>query len=108
MSTKTTILSLAVAVASLGWIATAHAQSGGYNLDAGATPPGYDRPDAQTVVAERELVQPFNSSPITRSDTYDAPLNEFAGQRYKTDPGLIGGALGNVKRSIFGGRAPKY
>ena len=97
MRTLTTVSTLTAVAVALGLSGAALAQ--GYNLN-GA--PGYDQPDQQVVVAERELVQPFNNSEVTSSDAYDAPLNEFAGQRYKTDPGLIGGALGNVKRAIFG------
>lgn len=102
MRTRTAALSLTAAVAALALAGAAAAQSQGFDLSIGDAP-GYDRPDDQVVVVERELVQPFNSRPVTQDDAYDAPLNEFAGQRYKTDPGIIGGALGNVKRSIFGG-----
>ena len=104
MSTRTTILSLAAAVAAFGLVGAASAQSRSFDLDLA---PGYDRPDAEVVIVERELIQPFNSRPVTQNDSYDAAINEFAGQRYKTDPGLIGGALGGVKRAIFGGRPPQ-
>lgn len=99
MKTRTAIMSLVVSAAALGAFGIASAQSRAFDLEVA---PGFDEPDNQIIVVERELVQPFNSSDVTQSSAYDQPINEFAGQRIKTDPGLIGGALGNVKRTIFG------
>lgn len=64
--------------------------------------PGYDKPDEEVIVTERELIQPFNNSPVTYNDQYDAPLNEFAGQRRNVERGIIGDALFSAKKSILG------
>lgn len=80
----------------------------GFGPDA---PPGVTTPDRQVDLDDRErdpigpygdlsdelADQPFN----TRSQPF-TPINELAGETYKADPGIIGGALGRVKNNIFG------
>ena len=94
-----TLTMLGAAAALFATSLAASAQSRSYDL---SVAPGYDRPDEEVVIIERELVQPFNSSPVTYDDDYDAPINEFAGQRTKTSRGIIGDVLHGAKESIFG------
>ncbi len=72
----------------------------------GELAPGFQGPGERTIVIERDKLQPFGEQPngdYLDSDT-DTPINEFAGQTRKYDPGLIGGLLGAAKDRMLGRR----
>lgn len=71
----------------------------GFEADA---PPGVDGPFSPFPEREIEIVRPFGDDVTDSRDSQFAPLNEFAGQTRRYEPGLIGEALGRVKRSIIG------
>lgn len=68
--------------------------------------PGFQGPGDETIVPIRDRLQPFGTRPNgDYLDTHtDTPINEFAGQTRKYDPGLIGGLLGAAKDSLLGRR----
>ena len=68
-------------------------------------PPGLDRPFNAYPDRQRELVRPFGfGDELEESQGAPfSPINEFAGQTRRYEPGVIGDALGQVKRSIIGG-----
>lgn len=68
--------------------------------------PGFQGPGDETIVPVRDRLRPFGEEPggdYLDSNT-DAPINEFAGQTRKYDPGLIGGFLGAAKDRMLGRR----
>nr|MBX2856336.1 hypothetical protein [Paracoccaceae bacterium] len=65
-------------------------------------PPGLDRPFNTYPDRQRELVRPFGDELEESPGEPFTPLNEFAGQTQRYEPGVIGDALGKMKRSIIG------
>lgn len=67
--------------------------------------PGYQRPDFETDPASREEkdITVFEQPPSSNEpDSLNQPINVFAGQRQKYDPGVVGGLLGRAKDSALG------
>lgn len=97
---------LAAVAASMSVVAIAGvavAQSGGAATGLQTDlPPGYDGGYSAYPERERETYGPFGSNIQENRGTEFAPLNEFAGQTRRYEPGLLGEALGRVKRSIIG------
>lgn len=54
-------------------------------------------------VAERDLVTPFGLETESFESSHSAPLNGFAGQRERFEPGVLGEALGKAKKAILRG-----
>lgn len=66
--------------------------------------PGFESPEFETEPRIREPLQPFGVEPdgdFLDTDT-NTPINEFAGQTRRYDPGLIGGLLGSAKNRLLG------
>lgn len=103
---RATPAAVALAAALAG--ATAHAQpaSDPFKGFEGELAPGFQGPGDETLPPERLALQPFGVNPAgAYLDTNtDAPINEFAGQRQKYDPGIIGGLLGAAKDRMLGRR----
>lgn len=72
----------------------------------GELAPGYQPPGEETLVPVRDSLQPLGTLPNSDylDTNNDTPINEFAGQTRKYDPGLIGGFLGAAKDRMLGRR----
>lgn len=108
---KTTGASRAAAPIAAVALAALLALGGGDALaqssDGYETAPGYIGPNGFFVPEEREVVSGYGATAGDLPDTLavdegDGALTEFAGQKKKYDPGIIGGVLGGVKNAIFG------
>lgn len=64
--------------------------------------PGVSLGYSEFVDKEIDVVRPFGDELTDSRGQPFAPINEFAGQAHPYEPGLIGEALGRVKRSIVG------
>ncbi len=99
LRTATVLAILAVSAA------PALANSDGFSGFGPDAPPGVTTPDlaVDPDLRDRESIRVYGDEVRLQGDQPFTPINEFAGQTYKTDPGIIGGALGRFKNSIFGG-----
>ena len=96
------LLAAAVVAGHVG-VASAQQYSYGYYELA----PGFGGPNQYVDYGEREVLDGYGlvdgELPDTNIvDTGDGALTEFAGQKRNFDPGIVGGLLGSVKRSIIG------
>lgn len=65
--------------------------------------PGYERPDFETKPNHREEITVFEDPPeSTEPESLNSPINVFAGQRQRFDPGIVGGLLGRAKDGALG------
>ena len=73
----------------------------GFGADA---PPGVTTPDLKVNPddRERDAIRVYGDDIEESEGQPFTPINEFAGQTYKTDPGLIGGTLGRLKNNMLG------
>lgn len=69
-------------------------------LDGYEPAPGYQTPDNQIREVERDAVHPFGTLDQLGYTERNPALNEIAGQRKRTDGGLLGEALGGIKDGI--------
>lgn len=63
-------------------------------------PPGVRYGYSEFGERDIEVVRPFGDTVTDSQGQQFAPLNEFAGQTRRSDPGLLGEALGRVRQSI--------
>ena len=96
-----------VAAAASAAVSVAAAQSSApsgtpKDLDKFDYAPGFGPDPAPFVSEEAYQFRPYGAAHEDSRGNVYAPINEFAGQTQRADPGALGGALGEAKRSILG------
>lgn len=91
------LMAAGVAAAGFGWAYGAAAQSGGFE-----PAPGYTEPGVFGDEEERERVHPFGTLEEFGYTIENQPLNEIAGQRRRSERGVVGDALNAFKNGLLG------